>query len=240
MQRRSWAMGIATCVLAFSVLSAGVSADGALNVKVNWEGKPYRGKRMKQMNKECTGFHGSGKPPRSAKVVTNENGTLQNVFVYVKNAPKGDYAKPSEPALLDQVGCVYIPRVQGVMAGQVLEVKNSDPTAHNVHFTPKKNKEINKSQPKINLVEKLVFKRAEQMVPVKCDVHPWMVAFVGVMDHPFFGTTREEGTIAIHDLPGGTYKIVTWHEKYGEKEMEVTVSTGESKDIEFTYSRKDK
>ncbi len=231
---------ISTMCAVFMASSTLAMAEGStVKVTVKWQGKPYKAKRMKNMNKECTGFH-AGKPPRKEKVVTNENGTLANVFVYVKNAPKGDYPTPSTPAKLDQKGCVYTPHVLGVMVGQDLQVVNSDPTAHNVHFTPKKNKELNKSQPKKGLIETLKFKRAEIMVPVKCDVHPWMSAFVGVMDHPFFGTTRAEGTVTIDGLPGGQYKIIAWHEKYGEKELDVTVATGETKEAEITYSRKDK
>lgn len=223
------------CALLIAASSA--LADGAvIKVKVNWEGKPYRGKRMKNMNKECTGFH-EGKPPRKESVTTNENGTIRNVFVYVKDAPKKDYPTPTEAKLLDQVGCMYVPHVFGIQVGQTLEIHNGDPTAHNIHFTPKKNKEFNKSQPKKNLVEKMTFKRAELMVPVKCDVHPWMNAFVGVMDHPFFGTTREDGTVTIEGLPGGTYTLVAWHEKYGEMTFEVTVATDETKEMEILCSR---
>lgn len=238
MNRRGKTTVAAMCVV---LMGAGfVMADGAsVNVTVKWEGKSYRAKRMKNMNKECTGFH-DGKAPRKAAIRTNENGTLNSVFVYVKNAPKGDYPMPAEPAVLDQEGCVYHPRVQGVRVGQELKIRNSDPTAHNVHFTPKKNKEFNRSQPKKDLVETLVFKRAEIMVPVKCDVHPWMVAYIGVTDNPFYGTTREDGMVKIEGLPGGTYTIVTWHEKYGEKTMEVTVATDESKNVSVTYSRADK
>ena len=191
-------------IIAFAATVA--MADGAtVNVKVNWEGKAYKAKPMRNMNKECVGFHA-----------------------------------PSGSALLDQHGCIYVPRVLGVMVGQTLEIRNSDPTAHNVHFTPKKNKEFNKSQPKKDLVEKLTFKRSEMMVPVKCDVHPWMGAFVGVMDNPFFGTTRGDGTVQIEGLPGGTYTLVAWHEKFGEKTTEITVSTDGSADAEFTFSRADK
>ncbi len=230
----------ATVMFAVLMVASMVMAEGAsVNVTVKWDGKPYKPKTMKNMNKECTGFH-DGKPPRKAAIKTNDNGTLNNVFVYVKNAPKGDYSMPAEAAELDQKGCVYHPRVQGVRVGQELKIRNSDPTAHNVHFRPKKNKEFNKSQPKKDLINTLVFKRAEIMVPVKCDVHPWMVAYVGVMDNPFFGTTRDEGTVKIEGLPGGTYTLVAWHEKYGEKTTEVTVATDESKDADFTYSRADK
>lgn len=225
---------VAGCFAA--VASAG---DTTVKVKVAWDGKPYKAKEMKEMNPECKGFHGD-QPARKESVVTNENGTLANVFVYVKNAPAGDYKAPTTPVVLDQKGCVYVPHVFGVMVGQNIEIRNSDPTAHNIHFTPSKNPEFNKSQPKKDLVETLVLKRAEVMVPIKCDVHPWMSAFAGVMEHPFFGTTAADGTVTIKGLPGGTFELVSWHETYGEKTQSITVATGETKEVEFKYSRSDK
>jgi hypothetical protein len=121
-----------------------------------------------------------------------------------------------------------------------LEVESRDPTPHSFHAFS----DFNNGRVGIQLAGdrkgNTRFTSPEVMVEVDCDVHPWMVAFVGVMEHPFFGTTREEGVVVIDDLPAGTYTMVAWHEKYGEKEMEVTVSTGETKDIEFTFSRDDK
>lgn len=213
-----------------------VRAEGAtIKGKVNWEGKPYRGKPYK-MNAECDGMH-NGKPPRNEKVTTNENATLKDVFLYIKNAPEGNYPVPTDAVVLDQNGCRYVPHVFGVRTDQDIEVRNSDPTAHNIHAIPKKNKEFNKSQPKQNLKFTEKFKRAEIGVKFKCDVHPWMSAWVHVMDHPFFATTGDDGTFNITGLPAGTYTLVAWHEKYGEQETEVTVAQDETKEADFTYSR---
>ncbi len=239
MKRTKWTSGTAVmCALLLALPSLAMAEGATIKVKIFWQGKPYRGKLMKKMNKECTGFH-QGTPPRSETVVTNENGTLRNVFVYVKNAPQGDYPVPQEKVLLDQVGCVYVPHVFGVRVGQTLEIHNGDPTAHNIHFTPKKNPEFNKSQPRKGLIEKMTFKRAEVMVPVKCDVHPWMNAYAGVMNHPFFDTSGDDGVVTIEGLPPGTYELVAWHEKYGTKTKEVTVVTDETKKVKFEFSRED-
>lgn len=229
----------ATCAFVVGASSIALADGAIIKGKINWEGKPYRAKRMKSMNVECKGFHGD-KPPRFESVVTNENGTLRNVFVYVKNAPEGDYPVPSEPVVLNQKGCVYTPHVFGLRVGQKLEVHNSDPTAHNVHFVPKRNKEFNKSQPKKGLVDTITFKRREVMIPGKCDVHPWMSAYVGVLDHPFFGATGKDGTFELAGLPPGKYTVEAWHEKYGTKKLVVELATDEAKEIEFTYSRDDK
>ncbi len=218
-------------------LSSLALADGAtIKGKVNWEGKPFKAKRMTGMNPECTGFH-AGQPPRYENVVTNDNGTLKYVFVHVTNPPDGDFPVPTEPVVLDQVGCMYQPHVFGVRVGQAVEIRNSDPTAHNVHFLPKKNDEFNKSQPKQGLKDTLTFRRSEIMVPVKCDVHPWMNAFAGVTEHPFFAVTGDDGTFELAGLPPGKYTVQAWHEKYGTQEIVVDVSTGETKDAAFTYSR---
>jgi plastocyanin len=215
---------------------ADVRAEGAtIKGKVNWDGKPYKGKPYK-MKAECKKLH-DGKPPRTEKVTTNKNGTVKNVFLYIKNAPKGDYPVPTEAVVLDQKGCKYIPHVFGVRVKQDIEVRNSDPVAHNIHAVPKKNKEFNRSQPKQNLKFKEKFKRAEIGLKFKCDVHPWMKAWAHVMDHPFFATTGDEGTFSITGLPAGTYTLVAWHEKYGTQEMEVTVAQDETKEADFTYSR---
>lgn len=227
------------CAMLFAGGTVAVAGGATIKGKIAWEGKPYRGKRMKNMNKQCKTFH-ADELPRRQSIVTNENGTLKNVLVFVKNAPAGDYPTPSEKVRLDQVGCLYTPHVLALQVGQTLEIHNGDPTAHNVHFMPKKNKEFNKSQPKKGLIDTLVFKRAEVMVPVKCDVHPWMNAFVGVFNHPFFGVAGDDGSFEISGLPGGTYTIEAKHEKYGSKTMEVTVATDETKEIEFMFSRADK
>jgi plastocyanin len=188
-------------------------------------------------DRQCDAIHG-GKSVTAEDVVVNPNGTLKWVFVYVKEGVKGKYNPPSEPVVLDQQGCWYHPRVFGIMVGQKLEIRNSDPLLHNVHATPKKNKPFNIGQPVKGMKSYHTFNTPEIMVPFKCDVHPWMSAYAGVLDHPFFSVSNDKGEFEIKNLPPGTYTIEAWHEKFGTLTQTVTVKPGETKRIEFTYERK--
>jgi plastocyanin len=188
-------------------------------------------------DRQCDAIHG-GKSVTAEDVVVNPNGTLKWVFVYVKEGVKGKYNPPSEPVVLDQQGCLYKPRVFGIMVGQKLEIRNSDPLLHNVHATPKKNKPFNIGQPVKGMKTYQTFNTPEIMVPFKCDVHPWMSAYAGVLDHPFFSVSNDKGEFEIKNLPPGTYTIEAWHEKFGTLTQTVTVKPGETKRIEFTFERK--
>ena len=175
-------------------------------------------------------------PVFSEEVVANDNGTLRNVFVYVKDGlGNRTFPAPSEPVVIDQRGCVYHPHVLGLVAGQKLSIKNSDPTNHNVHPMPAQNREWNKSQPPgaPEMVEE--FPRPEIMIPVKCNVHPWMKAYVGVVKHPFFAVTDQTGSFSLKGLPPGEYTIEAWHEKYGTMEQKVTIGPSETKAADFTF-----
>ncbi len=121
------------------------------------------------------------------------------------------------------------------MAGQNIDIKNSDPVLHNIKAVPKTNRGFNISQPTAGMVSKRKFDRPEQMVPLECNVHSWMHANVGVMSHPFFATTSEDGKFEIKGLPAGTYEIEAWHEKLGPKTMSVTVGDGETKTADFSF-----
>jgi len=168
--------------------------------------------------------------------VVADNGGLKNVFVYVKEGLEGQsFDVPSEAALLDQEGCLYKPRVFGVRAGQTLTISNSDETLHNIHAMPAANKEFNIGQPIKGLKTDKVFETPEVMVPFKCDVHKWMAAYVGVVDHPFFATTDSNGGFTIPDLPAGDYVIEAWHEKFGTQQANVTVGA-DGATADFTFS----
>ncbi len=163
-------------------------------------------------------------------------GGVENVFVYVKDG-LGDYGfdVPTEPVKLDQLGCQYRPHVLGVRVGQKLVIANSDDTLHNVHAMGKSNGEWNKGQALKNMSDTRVFKTREVMVPFKCDVHNWMHAYVGVMDHPYFAVTHDGGTFELKNLPAGTYTIEAWHEKLGAQTQTVTLAEKESKQLTFTF-----
>jgi plastocyanin len=170
-------------------------------------------------------------------VVVNSNGTLKNVFVYVKSGLTGKtYPVPTEPVVFDQKGCQYLPHVFGIRAGQPLKILNSDGTLHNVHTLPKINTSFNAAMPKHVKELTKKFDKPEQMVKFQCEVHNWMNAWAGVMDNPFFAVTGDDGTYSIKGLPPGTYEIVAWHEKYGMQTQKVTVAGTETKQAEFKFT----
>lgn len=168
--------------------------------------------------------------------VVSPDGGLDNVFVYVKNG-LGDrkFPAPTTPVVLDQQGCRYVPHVIGVQVGQPLEVLNSDETLHNVHAVAQINEEFNVGQPLKGLKLTRTFLAREVMIPFKCDVHGWMNAYVGVMDHPFFAVSAGGGTFDLKTLPPGSYEIEAWHEKLGAQTLSVTVGEKETKEIAFTF-----
>jgi len=177
-----------------------------------------------------------GKGTTTEFFVTGEGGALQNVFVYVKDGlGNRTFQAPEQAVVLDQRGCHYRPHVFGVMVGQPLEIINSDPTLHNVHAMPKSNQEFNTGQPIQGMKFNHTFTTREVMVPFKCDVHGWMNAYAGVLDHPFFAVTDASGKFELKGLPPGTYTIEAWHEKLGPMTQSVTVGEKESKEANFSF-----
>ena len=166
-----------------------------------------------------------------------EGGSLGNVFVYVSDI-KGSFPAPTTAIVLDQKGCRYVPHVFGVQVGQPIEILNSDPTLHNIHATPKANTEFNTAQPIQGMKTTHTFTAVEPdvVIPFKCDVHGWMNASVGVLEHPFFAVTKPDGSFSIANLPPGSYTLTAWHERLGKQEQKFTVAAKESKaDANFTF-----
>ena len=176
-------------------------------------------------------------PPTDPQYVVND-GKLGNVFVYVKSGlPAGaTYTPPATPVEIDQNGCLYHPRVFGAMVDQKILIKNSDNVLHNIKAVPKENRPFNISQPQAGMTSTRSFSKAEVMVPFECNVHGWMHAWVGVLPHPFYSTSGNDGTFSIKNLPAGTYTIEAWHEKLGTQTQTVTVGAGETKTADFTFS----
>jgi plastocyanin len=168
--------------------------------------------------------------------VVSGDGAVSNVFVYVKDGLGGrTFPAPSQPVVLDQKGCHYTPHVLGIQVGQPLQIVNSDDTLHNVHGLPMVNKEFNQGQPIQGMKMTHTFSTKEVMVPFKCDVHGWMNAWIGVLDHPYYAVTSTDGSFSLKGLPPGTYTIEAWHEKLGTQTQTVTVAGKESKDVQFTF-----
>lgn len=169
------------------------------------------------------------------EVVVNDNNTLRNVFVYVKEGlGNRSFPAPAGEAMIDQRGCMYNPHVLGLVVGQKIRIKNSDPTNHNIHPLPMQNREWNQSQPPGSADMIQEFARPEIMIPVKCNVHPWMISYVGVLPHPFFAVSGADGSFEIKGLPPGDYVIEAWHEKYGASQQNVTVGPSETKQLDFS------
>ena len=168
-------------------------------------------------------------------VIVNDNGTLQNVFLYVKEGlPDQAWDVPSDAVLLDQKGCRYIPHVLGVQAGQDIVIRNSDGILHNIHPMPTDNRPFNLGQP-VEMDTTRQFSTSEIMIPVECDIHNWMAGYVGVVDHPFFAVSGDNGSFEISGLPAGDYVIEAWHELYGTQTLSVSVPADGTEQIEFTY-----
>ncbi|MFV2006777.1 MAG: carboxypeptidase regulatory-like domain-containing protein [Longimicrobiales bacterium] len=182
----------------------------------------------------CADKHAS--TPMTEDVVVNDNGTLANVFVYVKEGLENlEFPTPSQPVLLDQDGCVYNPHVLGVMAGQDITIKNSDGLLHNINASPTENRGFNMSQP-VAMEGTRSFPVAEVMVPLRCDVHGWMTAYIGVVDNPFYAVSGSDGSFDLSTLPPGDYVLEAWHERYGTQTQNVTVVTGETATVTFMFS----
>jgi len=181
----------------------------------------------------CKAAHST--PVYTQDVEINQNGTLKDVFVYVKEGITGNYPAPTTPVELDQEGCQYHPHIFGIQAGQPLKIVNSDGTLHNIHALPKINAEFNIGQPFKGMSTLKTFEKPEMPVRFKCDVHKWMGAYVGVLSHPFFSVTNDQGTFEIKNLPPGTYTIEAWQEKYGPQTQTVTISGNESKTVDFSF-----
>lgn len=171
--------------------------------------------------------------------VTVNGGKLKDVFVRIENgAVKGKFDVPKDPAVIDQVDCMYTPRIQGALAGQQIAIKNSDGTLHNVHTYKGVESWFNQAQPK---GAEAISKDLEDptIVKFKCDVHPWMTGFVVITDHPFFAVSGDDGSFTINKVPAGKYKVEAWHSQFGLKSTEVEIADGKTADISFSYDGKE-
>ena len=180
--------------------------------------------------------HAGAGPLKDETVVVNDDGTLANVFVYLASAPPSD-GSSREATVLDQKDCRYVPHAVGVQVGQTLRVRSSDAgTMHNVHYNPAKNAAANFGLTVAGAEKDVTFDAGAEFIRVKCDVHPWMTAWIGVFDSPFFAVTGETGgSFEIARVPAGEYKLVAWHEMYGTMERTVNVKDNETIDVSFEY-----
>ena len=177
-------------------------------------------------------------PVPAEMLVLGNGSTMGNIMVWVsKGLPAGKaWPVPKTPVVLDQKGCMYVPHVMGIMVGQTYRILNSDGVLHNVHTLPKINKAFNRAMPPTLKEATTTFDKEEAIFHIKCDVHPWMSAYVGVFTHPFFSVTNTDGKFTISGLDPGTYEITAWHERLGTQTASVTVGANDKKTQDFKFA----
>lgn len=180
----------------------------------------------------------AGKPVPNEMLALGNGNTMGNIMVWVsKGLPAGKtWPAPKTPVVLDQDGCQYKPHVMGIMVGQAYRILNSDGILHNIHTLPKINPSFNRGQPATVKEMTTTFPKPENIFNIKCDVHPWMSAYIAVYTHPFFSVTSTDGKFTISGLDAGTYEITAWHEKLGMQTASVTVAANETKTQGFKFA----
>jgi len=223
-------------LVAFSFLAAvSVSHGGTITGSIGFEGKKPKRKKLRMgADPYCKSSH--KKKVRNNSVMIKKK-KVQNVFVYIKSGltdAQKSATKPSTNVVLNQSKCLYSPKVVGVQVGQQLKIINSDTTLHNVHAYSKNNSDFNQAMPQKGSSIERTFAKPEIGLRFKCDVHPWMEAFVNVMDHPFFAVSNKKGEFTIKDVPDGEYEVVAWHQKLGTQTAMVKVTGSAKVDLKFS------
>jgi len=203
--------------------------------KVRFSGKrPQRKPISMESEEDCRKMH--SKTVLNEDVIIGPGGGVGNVFVHIKTGLEGKtFALVKIPVKLDQKGCMFKPRVIGVMTGQTLEIHNSDHVTHNVHPSPRENREWNQGQPAGAPPLEREFARRELMIPVKCNVHAWMRSYINVLPHPYFAVTKEDGMFEIKNLPPGEYTVEARHERFPAVEQKLTLVASGTGTVEFTF-----
>jgi plastocyanin len=225
-------------VLAAVAVSPGLAgAAGSITGTITFDGKPPALKPL-SMDADPTCAKKHSAPVPNEMLALGAGNTMGSVLVWVsKGVPAGKtFPVPKTPMVLDQNGCLYKPHVMGIMVGQAYRILNSDGVLHNIHTLPKINTPFNKGMPP-NLKEATtVFSKPEEVFHIKCDVHPWMSAYIAVFAHPFFSATSTDGKFTIAGLDPGTYEITAWHERLGTQTATVTVGASDTKTQNFKFA----
>jgi len=260
---RNPTLSVLACLCSVALFSNSAKADNekgtaVIKGKVVYNGEAPETKKLPPMNamKVCHDAHPKGEYDQATIVYKNNGNTIPFVFVYAKSGVKGKYDPPKNPVLIDQKGCMYHPHVLGMVAGQEINIKNSDPENHNINSRAQKNPTFNVAQSQKGMVKVLqgseTFNKPEIMAKVVCNVHSWMSCFINVCSHPFFDVTKSHyefpskvddkeapenkakwGTFEIKDLPAGEYDVEAVHEAFGKTTQKIRVKDGETKEIEF-------
>lgn len=230
-------LSLAAVVVAMSVSPGVAVAASSITGTVTFAGKaPALRPLAMDADPECAKKH--SKPAPNEMLALGPGNTMGNIMVWVsKGLPAGKtWPAPKTPVVLDQKGCQYVPHVMGIMVGQPYRILNSDGILHNIHTLPQINKSFNRAMPATLKETSTAFDRAEAIFNIKCDVHPWMSAYIGVFTHPFFSATSTDGKYTIAGLDAGTYEITAWHEKLGTQTASVTVSGSDTKAQDFKFA----
>lgn len=228
---------LAAVLVAVSVWPGVAFAASSITGTVTFDGKvPTLRPLAMDADPDCAKKH--SKPVPNEMLVLGDGNTTGNIMVWVsKGLPAGKtWPAPKTPVVLDQKGCQYVPHVMGIMVGQAYRILNSDGILHNIHTLPKINKSFNKGMPATLKETTTKFAKPEPVFHIKCDVHPWMSAYMAVFTHPFFSVTSTDGKFTISDLEPGTYEITAWHEKLGTQTASVTVGADDTKTQDFKFA----
>jgi len=224
--------------------SAGKAAEvpsagsGSITGSVTFTGKAPEAKELpRKADPVC-----AAKPMKDNEVIVNSNATLKDVLVRIApGAVKGKFAAPDQTVMVKQEDCMYVPRVQGAVAGQLVQVENTDKTMHNVHTYRGQETILNQGQPAGSPpIKKDNIATEAAVLKFKCDVHPWMTGFLIVTDHPFFQTTGTDGSFKLDKVPAGKYTIEAWHSRYGLKTTTVTVEPNKAAEVKLSYDGTEK
>jgi plastocyanin len=218
-----------------SARAAQSGASGEIAGKVYFHGEaPHLRRIMMDKDPVCASEHPEGVLPEDGRV--NANGTLPNAFVYVsKGAENLSKSAWTEAVTLEQKDCEYGPHVLGIMVGQPLRVVTLDPTSHNIHIRATSGRDFDVTQQPGSSAVTTRFSRPQNMVPVHCNIHPWMQAYIGVVTNPYYAVTGDEGSFQIKGVPTGSYTLSIWTATFGTQEREVTVRAGETASVDFTF-----
>lgn len=210
---------------------------GAITGKVTLSGAPPRSKPLDLAKEpECVLMHASH-PLYPENVVIGPGNSLRNVVVYISSGASDDSASPLAPAIFDQKGCHYATHVLAVRVGQEIQISNSDPFSHNIHPLARVNREWNKMQPPGTPPFSYAYDH-DEIIPIKCNIHPWMQGYFVVLKTGHFAVTGEDGRFTLPDLPPGHYVVTAWHEAYGTQTKDITITGEGSVSLDFTFSAK--